>query len=250
MQMTYIVIDTKTSIAARDLDRIGTFEFIKLQRIFDTDTGKNIKTNQTLTQSPCTEEYIKNYGDLEKFKSLLPYKIWGQASCLDVGQDMNLHGSSSTYSQEQALLALIPCQNTTSSNNCYAESYRNERLSELLIGIFYSSQKFNKNNYEADTIITTELDYNWPFTDSSKINNKMQITIQRDEVVLYDDLIYNPYGRPRTKPFLSQKFEVAQSSNQHFNEIVAYDIVTTGEQENQYRTNYTLLQLVGDVGAL
>ena len=175
MQITYIVIDEKTSQIPSDLDRIGTFEFFKLQRRFDTDSQINVKTNQTLTQSPCTEQYIENYGDLAKFQSLVPQQLWGQAYCLDAGQDMNLHGSRNAYSQEQALLALIPCKNTTSSStgNCYAESYRNERLSEFLIGIFYSSQKFNKNDYGADTIITTELNYNWLLTDSSKVNNKM-----------------------------------------------------------------------------
>ena len=132
-----------------------------------------------------------------------------QATCLDLGQDISLVGGLSAYTQSSVFLGLMPCRNTTGKRNCYSEEKRTERLSEISIGILYSSQKFNKNNYDKDTIVTSYPEHLWISLEKGKEISKFDINLQRDDIILYDDLIYSPYGRPQTISYISSRAEPA-----------------------------------------
>ena len=101
--------------------------------------------------SPCSQEYLESFGDKPRLDSIIPISVQDSSYCLDEGQDVSMHGDINSYNTSFVSVSILDCD-STKNLDCYSDEELSEKMQNLTVGIAYSVQKFNKNEYESNPI--------------------------------------------------------------------------------------------------
>lgn len=167
--------------------------------------------------------------------------------CLDLGQDFQILGERKDYRRHALTIKIVKCEN---SSDCYTEEVRNDQLKNITFGAAWSTQFFQQKEYDADKIIEKQLDFIFPGSFNTLIQRpKIDLMLHRNEVVLHDNEIYNFYAQEVKKTFMSINY-VKSILSVDDPSLFTMTFQQSKDEITTDRSNYTLLQFIGDIGSL
>ena len=161
--------------------------------------------------------------------------------CIERGQDLDLWSSPSNSSSLK--IEFIPCR----GSHCYNETYREQKLESIMFGIAFISEQFDHMEYHVDWIKEKLALFR-----SSQLSHPQVVSLflNQNVAIVNDEKIYNfLFGKAKSRKFISQtdwKFGVGDyTPGAIFTLTLGLDLQQTVFE----RSDYNLLQFLGDVGA-
>lgn len=144
-------------------------------------------------------------------------------------------------------LQFHPCKsNTTAGAECYSQERRDERLEELAVVYYFQHQKFDKASYELETAIklTETVDYV-----NINLQREININLSQHSLVLNGLLNFINPIQQKTIFITAQKSE-NEMPRKRTDALFTLNFNSLNEFIEYERTDYTIFQFIGDVGAL